>query len=262
MTVKSDRRHRPVAAPRNHKRWLLIISVVALLTAVATPFINDALEGDPPNLEIVDASISNRMSRGSLDRERKQVALLDLKVANRGGSSALITGVSFDVRRIWFLRFLPLLAQLRPSARYTVAMPLLRQTPYPMHESISQEVKAGRADRFVIRIVPDEPLLEGPLHDNMALVLSRVALIHDGGATTELDKPILFSTQIFGDADSFLTGCRFDPLATRTALNQKVLRRVLTEVDRLEPIRSSLIEELFRTADKAAQTPCPSYFRR
>jgi hypothetical protein len=113
-------------------------------------------------------------------------ATLDVKVRNVGGKAAFLKRADFSIRKKWVLKPVTLRWKpIPPSAEYQVVLPEEKDPPYLVSKPFSQEIVAGRVDRFLITFHCKDEV-------NATIYLMDVDLIYD-----EDDKSLKKSNFIF-----------------------------------------------------------------
>ncbi|RKF22851.1 hypothetical protein [Micromonospora globbae] len=153
--------------------------------------------GEGPRVEPVDISVPERQSRWM------DPPVVDLKLLNRGGESAVLTKMVVEVlwaRRITaFGDLLPYVdtsggVWLPPSATYDVELPV----PEKAHGArvtvgISQVIGPGEADRFQVRVNTEIPPGSGYLHETpgaTSLYLLRLHVVYNADSRQVPFRPL------------------------------------------------------------------------
>jgi hypothetical protein len=174
--------------------------VIACVTGVVVPVFLAGGSGSgpqPPNeeseLEIVDLAVTGGQlqseSPAAAKRAVENTQALDITVRNAGELVSVMTAIGFRILDAGFLQICQAGGGLEPSESYDVQLPATAEIEGDqvvaspdevegklVEDKLSQEIRPGQADRFLVRLDVAEPERQLGSH----LYQLEVVLYHDG----------------------------------------------------------------------------------
>ena len=82
--------------------------------------------------------------------------IIELSLLNKGGSTAVFTGVRVDVSGVWHLtRQMPVAQALVVSGAFELSLDPRKQSPYSETVAVSQQIDRDKADKITITVRPE-----------------------------------------------------------------------------------------------------------
>jgi hypothetical protein len=159
--------------------------LIALVSGIAIPVINDALKKDPaPNLRVIDLVVRN----GSDYQEKPSV---EITLHNRGNQRSIVKRVLFRIVDFAHLPTCATAGELQASKQYEVLLPTQPKKDEVVQGNISQQLAGDEADRFVFRFDLPAEYIENEGEDLHNIYLLDITLVHDDDAFLHVGRSIV-----------------------------------------------------------------------
>ena len=224
----------------------VIGGIIAAIVGGITIYEKVTYEKPAPQLAFVDVAF--------LKRSAMQDYPLDIKVRNTGKGAAYIKQAALKVERIWKLTppyFSPReqCAFVVPTHKYQMKLPT-SSAPFVRKESLSQEVRTGGVDRFVIGFAYN---VQKQLYFNDYVFLAKLSLVYDED-NKRVSKDVLFASSQIG-CDLFYQPDQGHVL--RRGVNEADAARLdsrnkrnLEVIKQVEAVKSSYVQHLMQTGER------------
>jgi hypothetical protein len=159
--------------------------LIALVSGIAVPAINNALKKDPaPELRVIDLVVRN-----GNDREEKPS--VEVTLHNRGDQRSIVKRVLFKIVDFAHLPTCFTAGALEASKQYEVLLPTQPKKDEVVEGNISQQLAPDEADRFVFRFDLPAEYIENEGEDLHNIYLLDVTLVHDDDASLHVGRSIV-----------------------------------------------------------------------
>jgi hypothetical protein len=224
----------------------LIGGIIAAIVGIITIYEKVTYEKPTPRLAFVDVAFLNRSAM--------QDYPLDIKVRNTGKGAAYIKRADLKVERIWKLTP-PYLspgeqcAFLAPTREYRMKLPT-SGAPFVRKERLSQEIRTGDGDRFVIGFAYSDPR---QVYFNDYVFLAKLSLVY-GEDNKRVSKDVLFASSQVGcdlfyeQGNNHVPGRGLDASDVTRFVSQN--ERNLEEIGHSKAVKSSYVQHLIRTGER------------